>query len=122
MLDGREDLQPLPLSALPVERPAGLPNVTLGLNGQDEAAEPDPASLELENRHLLSNHRGTVSEGMQPVTTSVSHLKRETSHVPLLMQTLSMTCQDSSAATMQQACFALWQPYCQLIKTCLPLI
>ena len=65
MLDGHGDLQPLPLSALPVERAAGLPNVNLASNGRDVAEDPDPASLELENRHLLSGHRGTVSEGVQ---------------------------------------------------------
>ena len=68
MLDGRENLQPLP-----GERAAGLPNVDLALDGREEAAEPDTASLELENRHLLSSHRGTVSEGMQPLTISASH-------------------------------------------------
>lgn len=120
MLDGREDLQPLPLSALPVERPAGLLNVNLASN-EDEAAEPDPASLELENRHLLSGHRGTVSEGMQPITLCASHLVPQDRHVPVFMQMLSMTYQDSTAATIQQACFALWQPCCQRIRTCLPL-
>lgn len=55
MLGSGADLQPLP-----VERAAGLPNTSAGT---DVAAEPDPASLELEKRHLLSGHRGTVSEG-----------------------------------------------------------
>lgn len=61
MLDGH--LQPLP-----VERASGLPNVGLPSTQREEAAEPDPASLELENRHLLSGHQGTVSEGLQHVT------------------------------------------------------
>lgn len=113
MLDGH--LQPLP-----VERASGLPNANLPSTHREETAEFDPASLELENRHLLSGHQGTVSEGLQHATHMATSqlVPRPTWYSSV--QTLSMTCQDSGAATIPQACFALWQPYCQLIKTCLP--
>lgn len=83
MLDGHGDLQPLPLRALPVERAAGLLPVTPALNERDEAEEPDSASLELEKNRLLSGHRGTVSEGVQPVTKPASHLNPQTTDASL---------------------------------------
>ena len=57
MLSDRADLQPLP-----VERAAGL-HSNSDLSEHAAGGEPDSAALELEKRHLLSSHRGTVSEG-----------------------------------------------------------
>ena len=79
MLNNDGDLQPLP-----VERAADLPNVNLVTIRQDVAAETEPSSLQLENSHLLSGHRGTVSEGMQPVTNAAVTLSYRQLKSPLL--------------------------------------
>ena len=56
MIDSGANLQPLP-----VERAAGLSSSTAGNDG---AAEPDSASLELEKSQLLLDCQGIVLEGM----------------------------------------------------------